>query len=187
MMEKWLLPFPITWPAKPLQQEITCASKSMMPTRGQSWIFFFHWRSKANRSAFKSLFFYWSIVDLQCSVNSAAQQNDCHTHMSTLFKYSFPWWFIIGYWIQFSVLCIKALLIIPSMFHSSHLLPPASHSILRPDPSPLAPPSLFSQIGQFWPQSSSTFHGAYGERKGERLAVLMATQCSSIFFLFKIS
>ena len=43
--------------------------------------------------------FYWSRVDLQCCVNyccTAKWLSYTHTHSSS---YSFPLWFIIGYWV----------------------------------------------------------------------------------------
>ena len=43
--------------------------------------------------------FYWSIVELQWCVISGVQQSDSVTHIQTFFFYSFPLWFIIGYWI----------------------------------------------------------------------------------------
>ena len=60
------------------------------------------------------------------------------------FSYSFPLWFITGYWIQFPVLYSRALLFIHALHNSLHLLTPNSQSIPLPPPSSLATTSLFS-------------------------------------------
>ena len=45
-------------------------------------------------------FFYWSIVDLQCCINfHCIAKWFNYTDIYILFLYSFPLWFIIGYWI----------------------------------------------------------------------------------------
>ena len=53
------------------------------------------------------------------------------------FSYSFPLWFITGYWIQFPVLYSRILLFIHSIYNSLHLLIPDSQSFpcLPPYPS----------------------------------------------------
>ena len=45
------------------------------------------------------------------------------------FSYSFPWWFITGYWWWFPVLYSRTLLFIHSLCNSLHLLMPNFHSI----------------------------------------------------------
>ena len=54
------------------------------------------------------------------------------------FSYSFPLWFITGYWIQFPVLYSRTLLFIHLIHNSLHLLIPNSQSIspLLPLPKP---------------------------------------------------
>ena len=53
-------------------------------------------------------FLNWSIVDLHVVLITAIQQSDSVIHIyiyiHSFLKYSFPLWFILGYWIQFSVL-----------------------------------------------------------------------------------
>ena len=55
--------------------------------------------------------------------------------MYTHFSYSFPLWFITGYWIQFALLSSRTLFI-HSMYNSLHLLIPNSHSITLFPPAP---------------------------------------------------
>ena len=67
------------------------------------------------------------------------------------FSYSFPLWFITGYWIQLLVLYSGALLFIHSIHNSFQLLTPNSQSV--PSPIPPAPleitsPSSMSLIAQ---------------------------------------
>ena len=46
------------------------------------------------------LFFYWSIVDFQCCANLCCTAKWLsYTHIDILFLYSFPLWFITGYWL----------------------------------------------------------------------------------------
>ena len=54
--------------------------------------------------------------------------------------YSFPLWFIVGYWIQFSVFYSRTFLFIHSIYTSLYLLIPTSHFIYTPKPSPWQPP-----------------------------------------------
>ena len=66
--------------------------------------------------------------------------------------YYFPLWFIIGYWIQFSVLYSRNLSI-HSIYSSLYLLTPISYSIPPPMLSALETTSLFSMS-----MSVSLFH-----------------------------
>ena len=77
---------------------------------------------------------------------SAVQQGDSviHVYIHFLKKYSFPLWFIIGYWTQFLVLYSRTLLFLHCIYNRLHLLIPTSHSIPPPNPSLLATTSLFS-------------------------------------------
>ena len=72
-------------------------------------------------------FFYWSIVNLQCSVNySHATKWFGYTRISSFKKYSFPLWFIIRYWVWFSVpysrACCLSLLYIKATSATPNLL-----------------------------------------------------------------
>ena len=60
-----------------------------------------------------------------------------------LFLYSFPLWFITGYWIEFPVLYSRTLLFIHSISTSLHLLIPTSTPSL-PHPPPPWQPSVCS-------------------------------------------
>ena len=71
---------------------------------------------------------------------SAIQQSNPDIH---LYVYSFPWWFITGYWIQFPVLYSRTLLFICPIYSSWHLLTPNSQSFPL-HPHPLATTSLLS-------------------------------------------
>ena len=53
------------------------------------------------------------------------------------FSYSFPLWFITGYWIQFPALYSRILLFIHSIYNSLHLLIPNSQLTPPPLPFPL--------------------------------------------------
>ena len=95
-----------------------------------AWVIFFH-------------LFYWSRVDSQYCVNFCCTAKWLsYTHIPS-FSYSFPLWFIIGYWIEFPVLYSRTLLFIHPIHTSLHLLIPNSHSIPSPPTSPLATTSLF--------------------------------------------
>ena len=68
-------------------------------------------------------FFYWSMVDLQCCINfccTVKWQLYIYIHS---FLYSFPLWFITGYWIQFRMLYSRTLLFIHSIYNSLPLCP----------------------------------------------------------------
>ena len=65
-------------------------------------------------------------------------QTHTHTHI-----YSFPLWFITGYWTYSPVLYSRNLLFIHATYNSLHLLIPNSQSSLHQPPSPLATTSLF--------------------------------------------
>ena len=62
-----------------------------------------------------SIIFYWGIVDLQCCVNcycTAKWFSYTYTHIY-IFSYSFPLWFVSGYWtllysrtLLLSILCV---------------------------------------------------------------------------------
>ena len=80
-----------------------------------------------------SRFLNWSILDLQCCVNSGKQQSNSVIYSSML-------WFITGYWLYFPVLYSRTLLFIHSMYNSLCLLTPNSHSIPPPPPTP--PPAV---------------------------------------------
>ena len=71
------------------------------------------------------------------------------------FSYSFPWWFITGYWIYFPVLYGRTLLLIHPKCSSLHLLTPNSQSFLL-HPHPLATTSLSP-----WPWFSFCFLGRF--------------------------
>ena len=60
------------------------------------------------------------------------------------FLYSFPLWFIIGYWILFPVLYSMTLLFIYSIYNSLYLLTPTYIFLHPPTLSPLEIISLFS-------------------------------------------
>ena len=82
---------------------------------------------------------------------SAVQQSDSviHTHMYS-FSYSFPLWFITGYWIPFPVLYSRTLLFIQPVYKSLPLLTPNSQCIPALLSSPLATTSLFSVSGSLF-------------------------------------
>ena len=64
-----------------------------------------------------------------------------YIYIYSFYKHSFPLWFIIGYWLWFSVLYSRTLLFI--LCRSLHLLTPISHPVLPPTLSSLATTSLF--------------------------------------------
>ena len=64
-----------------------------------------------------------------------------HIYIYSFYKHSFPLWFIIGYWLWFSVLYSRTLLFI--LCRSLHLLTPTSHPVLPPTLSSLATTCLF--------------------------------------------
>ena len=74
---------------------------------------------------------------------STVQQNESVIHVYTLL-YSFPLWFVIGYWIYFPVLYNRTLLFIHSICNILYLLTPTSCSVSLPTPFPLAVTGLFS-------------------------------------------
>ena len=67
-----------------------------------------------------------------------------HIHKFLYSLYTFPLWFISGYWTEFPVLYSRILLLIQSVCNSLHLLTPTSHFIPPPSPTPLAATNLFS-------------------------------------------
>ena len=83
---------------------------------------------------------YWSIVQLQCCVNFCTAK--WLSYIYILFSYSFPLWFITGYWIQFPVLYRRTLLSIHPIYSSLYLLIPNSQPIPPPPPTPSHPPHL---------------------------------------------
>ena len=99
--------------------------------------------------------FYWSIVDLQCYVNFSCKVIQLHIYVYS-FSYSFPLWFITGYWIQFPVLYSRTLLFTHPIYNSLHLLITNSQSFPPPlTPSPWQPQvcslelSLFCLVDKF--------------------------------------
>ena len=101
-------------------------------------------------------FLNWGVVNFQCCAN---------THYTTKwFSYAYlythilffniPLWFLIGYWIWFSVLRSRTLLFIRSIYKSLHLLTPTSQSVSPPAPSPLATTRLLSMFVDLF-----LFHG----------------------------
>ena len=92
-----------------------------------------------------SLFFF-NFTEVQLIYNivliSTVQQIDSAIQIYT-FPYSFPLWFIPGYWIQFPVLCSRTILFIHPIYikKSLHLLIPNCYSF--PPPALLATTSLF--------------------------------------------
>ena len=82
--------------------------------------------------------FYWSLVDLQscvnfyCTTKWLSYTYIC-VYACTFISYSFPLWFITGYWIYFPVLYSRTSLFIHSLYSNSlHLLIPNSQSIPLP-------------------------------------------------------
>ena len=86
-------------------------------------------------------FFYWIIVNFQCFC--CTEKWFSYIHTTFFLKYSYPLWFIIGYWISFSVL-YSGTLFIHSVYKSLLLLNPISQSTPPPTPYPLLTTSLFS-------------------------------------------
>ena len=97
----------------------------------------YHWLSATNLLLLYSLFdpfhlfifknlFYWSIVYLQCVNFCCTAKWVIHIYA---FSYSFPLWFLTGYWIQVPVLYSRTLLFIHPIHNSLHLLTPNSQSI----------------------------------------------------------
>ena len=80
---------------------------------------------------------------MDCTVHGVAKSqtwlSDFHIYI-----YSFPLWFITGYWIWFSLLYSRTLLFIHSLYTHLHLLTPNSQSFPPVLPSSLATGSLFS-------------------------------------------
>ena len=70
--------------------------------------------------------FYWCIVDLQCCVNFYCTEKWPSYTYTHSFSYSFPLWFIIGYWTSCTV--YRTLLFIHPIYISLHRLIPNSQS-----------------------------------------------------------
>ena len=98
-------------------------------------------------------FFYWSVVDLQCCINLCYAAKWLHAYMYICiyvyrhisiyiyiyiysFSYYFPLWFIIGYWIEFTVLYSRTLLFVHPVCNNLYLLIP------KPQDFPPASPTL---------------------------------------------
>ena len=87
--------------------------------------------------SFKILLKY-SWLTIFCLI-SAVQQSDSVMHICIIFSYSFPLWFITGYWIEFPVLYSRILLFIHPTYNSLHLLisnfqsfpPPSTFLLVR--------------------------------------------------------
>ena len=109
---------------------------------------------------FLSFLFYWSIfywnmlfyfIGVQLIYNvvliSTTQQTDLVIHIQAYsFSYSFPSWFISGYWILFPVLYSRILLLIHSLYNSFHLITGNSQFIHFSSSFSLATTSLFYLI-----------------------------------------
>ena len=76
----------------------------------------------------KWIFFFsnWSIVDLQCCASF------WNTAKWFICIYSFPSWFMIGYWIQSPVAYNRTLFFIHSIYNNLHLLVSKSQPIVPP-------------------------------------------------------
>ena len=135
-------------------QSRVCSDDSKAKRRPKIWKLKLEFKSffslvslgKSPDVLFFLIFFYWSIVDLQYCVNFCCTAKwFSYTYIySFLYYWYFPLWFIIGYWIYFSVLYSRTLLFIHSMYNHLHLLTPTSDSTPSLTPSPLATTSLFS-------------------------------------------
>ena len=74
------------------------------------------------------------------------------------FSYSFPLWFITGYWIQFPVLYSRTLLFIHSVYNSLHLLMSNSQSIPPPPHLPLGNHKSVLYVNQFIFRNTAFYH-----------------------------
>ena len=82
--------------------------------------------------AFLSFFgFNWNTVDFPCCVHFCYPAKWL-SYMHILSLYSFPSWFIPGYWVELPVLYSRTLLILHSISNSLHLLISHFQSILSP-------------------------------------------------------
>ena len=79
-------------------------------------------------------FFYSSVVALQCCVNFHCTAKWLSYTYIFFFIY-FPFWFVIGYWLELLVLYSRTLLFIHPRYSSLHLLIPSSQPF-PPPPSP---------------------------------------------------
>ena len=79
---------------------------------------------------FKKLF-YWNIVDLQCANFCCTAKWFSYMYIYILFSYSFPLWFIAGYWIWFPVLYSKPCCFIHSVYNSLYLLILQTHCFFQ--------------------------------------------------------
>ena len=131
-------------PAKSLLVEKHC-SRNKSFTKAQYFLYKVYTNTEGIHCFILFLFFNWSRVDLQCCDDLCYTARWLsYTHVDILFLYSFPSWFITGYWVLFPVLYIRTVLFIYSKCNSLHLPTPNSQSIPLPPSSPLATASLFS-------------------------------------------
>ena len=85
---------------------------------------------------FFSNLFYSNIADLQCVNFCCTAKWFSYTYVCIhSFSYSFPLWFIIGYWLEFPVLCSRNLLFIHPVYNRSWLLIPNFPSFPSPPPA----------------------------------------------------
>ena len=85
---------------------------------------------------FFSNLFYSNIADLQCVNFCCSAKWFSYTYVCIhSFSYSFPLWFIIGYWLEFPVLCSRNLLFIHPVYNRSWLLIPNFPSFPSPPPA----------------------------------------------------
>lgn len=82
----------------------------------------------------KFIYFYWSTADLQCCANpyrgaNYLSRHSAYTQIDILLKYSFLWWFITRYWLEFfKVYDRKALMFIHPICNLYLLIPDGCES-----------------------------------------------------------